>query len=479
MKKNDWCLPALLLLAAALRLAYLGNANFWTDEAWTLWLVRMRLSDILNLVRHIDFHPPLYYLFLHYWALIFGESPWTLRLPSVFFDLGTLLLIYSLTGRLAGRGAAIIAGLLYAISAAAAQTAQEARMYSMLSFFLFGSLFFLIRAAESGKYRYWLLYVMFSVFALYTHYLSLFFLAALSLGFLAALALSRLPHRRLLAWSWCLLIQFLLYLPWAAVLIERYFSRREIGLSGGRFEVLEMLSYTIYCLEAGYSNPYMRYHIPSLLLALAALAGLWLLRRQAAALLIGFALLLPPLLAAGFYLATAKQIFSPRHLVIMAAPLSLLLGCALSFWSSRPGWRILPLPLLFLYLMLNAVSLSNWYHNSYYQWENWKPVAALVRRYERPDDLIVVQTAHRYYPFSFAYHGALSVLPDNNLRDFRQDALAGKKRVWLVQNCADVTDPKLEVRDFFYTKGKALFTYREDNYLPTGKIFVTLFELWR
>lgn len=106
------------------------NQSLWLDEAVTA--VAVRDSSWLQLVTKFashDFHPPFFYLFTKLWTTIFGLSEISLRLPSVFFTWATGILLYSLVG--------FWPSLLFLLNPLSVYYSQEARMYSMVTFFLF------------------------------------------------------------------------------------------------------------------------------------------------------------------------------------------------------------------------------------------------------------------------------------------------------------------------------------------------------
>src|SRR5438270_3138697 len=81
---------AIFLLAAAIRLMRLSWQPLWWDEGYSIYFATEPISRMLWLTAQ-DIHPPLYYLLLHLWFGIFGNSgPETARLLSVVIGLATL-----------------------------------------------------------------------------------------------------------------------------------------------------------------------------------------------------------------------------------------------------------------------------------------------------------------------------------------------------------------------------------------------------
>jgi len=90
-----------LFLALILRLINL-NQSLWLDEAVGAITVKGPFLGIFEELRG-DFHPPLYHILMWGWVRIFGASEISLRMPSVLFGVGTVLVIKKLTDYELGR----------------------------------------------------------------------------------------------------------------------------------------------------------------------------------------------------------------------------------------------------------------------------------------------------------------------------------------------------------------------------------------
>jgi uncharacterized membrane protein len=110
------------------------NQSLWLDEGTTALVSRMSLEDIFTKFLPGDFHPPLYYLLLKCWTLVFGSSEISLRIPSIIFGLATVYVTYLIAKKIFDKKVGYIAALLLATSGLSIYYSQEARMYSMTSF---------------------------------------------------------------------------------------------------------------------------------------------------------------------------------------------------------------------------------------------------------------------------------------------------------------------------------------------------------
>lgn len=127
-----------LFFSLILRLISL-NQSLWLDEATTALTSKMSLDYFFNNFMQGDFHPPLYYLVVSLWTLLFGYSEISLRLPSVIFAVLTVYMTYliakeSQKQNLGNITWPIVPALFLATSGLHIYYSQEARMYSMAAF---------------------------------------------------------------------------------------------------------------------------------------------------------------------------------------------------------------------------------------------------------------------------------------------------------------------------------------------------------
>jgi len=175
---NQYFIYLILFLATVLRLWELDRRDFWYDEAFSGIAVKENWSGMIKMIM-ADVHPPFYYLTLKFFASFFGYSIYGIRLYSVIFGLLCIWAVYLFTKELFNRKAAIFASFIVAISPFAVQYSMEARMYSMFSFFIIISAYFLVksfRAPESVKAnKYSILFGVFLGLSMLTHYMGIFF----------------------------------------------------------------------------------------------------------------------------------------------------------------------------------------------------------------------------------------------------------------------------------------------------------------
>jgi len=133
-----------LLLGIVLRLVGLSDHTMGHNEIYIPGIKlpqhlanpgpRLTFRDTITGTIAVESHPPGYYLFMLLWTKCFGTSLFSIRLPSVLFDGGTIVLIYILAVCIRMPKSGLLAAFLWATGGLATYLAQEARMYPMTCF---------------------------------------------------------------------------------------------------------------------------------------------------------------------------------------------------------------------------------------------------------------------------------------------------------------------------------------------------------
>ena len=344
---QGWWLLALFAAGLILRLYHLGSQCFWFDEAQTLLIARLPWSEIVQRA----YRPPLYHYLLHVWSSIVPDAELWLRLPSAIFGALMPPLVYMLGTRLYSHHTGILAGLFTALSPALVAYAQELRMYSLMALEFTLLCWFASRLlpASAPRLGSWVGYVLTTIAALYTHYFALPFLLALGLsGVLLTVWWRRYDTLR--RWILAHLLAGLAYLPWIAVVLsgrggtEDYI---EAEVSPILAEVPGVPAFLhrlwLFFTTGPTTSDSQIVRIGAIiagslfLLALAfistrALVHLWKERRSRtlsngslADLFLSLVLAIPVVFAAVMYFLRPGTVH-PRHLMMLAAPLSLFLA---------------------------------------------------------------------------------------------------------------------------------------------------------
>jgi len=140
-----WLVAFITLIGGGLRVLMLGTKGMWLDETFSVWLANQSVVDMLHWIVKIDLHPPLYYLLLHFWIALKGDSPYYARLLSALFGTATIPIIYLIGKRISGAVVGLAAAVFLALSPFHIYFAQETRMYTLLTFNVAVAIYALVR----------------------------------------------------------------------------------------------------------------------------------------------------------------------------------------------------------------------------------------------------------------------------------------------------------------------------------------------
>ena len=176
---NNLLLLLIFLLGLFLRVCYLGAESMWFDEVYSIGMSHLSPINIVKeIFRQHENNPPLYYVLLHYWIIIFGDSEFASRMLSVIPGSLSVLLIYKFGKELFNKNAGLIAALIMAVSVFQIKYSQEARTYSLIVFLALLSNYFFFRLLSAHKFKFMLGYILTSALLIYDHYYWVFYIAA-------------------------------------------------------------------------------------------------------------------------------------------------------------------------------------------------------------------------------------------------------------------------------------------------------------
>lgn len=174
-------LYSLLIASYLLRLISL-NQSFWLDEAISANVIRnYSFIDIVIIFSPQDFHPPLFYLLLKAWSLIFGTSVFGLRLFSVTASVLAGLFVYKTAKLLFNHKTALWSSALFLFNPLFVYYSQELRMYSLVTLFLTISTYYFVAILKSNilNLKSKLLFNLFIFLSFLTFYGSVFYIFSL------------------------------------------------------------------------------------------------------------------------------------------------------------------------------------------------------------------------------------------------------------------------------------------------------------
>ena len=450
---------AILFLAVFLRLVNL-NQSFWLDEAAQVIESARQLSQQLNIVS--DFHPPLYHLILHFW-LILGKSEVWARLPSVFFGVGSVFLIYRLGKVLFTSNAGLLSALFLAVSPYHVWYSQEARPYMLFVFVSLLSTYFLVKSN-------WKLYKVAIILSLY----SLYFAPFLILGHFVYVYLTQ--KNQLKNFIKSVIISTLFFLPWVPSFLEQlkvgsggFFTGWQNVVSVSPIKLLP-LTFAKFIYGRGTIENNIIYSailLPELLVFLISLYKIFRFKNKPEILTFFFM----PLISA-FLISFIIPVTAPQRLIFLLPFYCLILGIGITKLSGVK--RILCIVII---VVISILGIYDYYTNPYVQREQWREAIDFTENDGGTLALFV-------FPDSFAPYlwyqknkiEGIGIAP--KFRIEREDLerleqkITSHQKVYLFQYLTGLTDPDRQTWEFLEQKGYSETSIRD---FP-GVGFIYVFE---
>jgi mannosyltransferase len=415
---------ALAAGTAALLAAYqLGLRSFWLDEADSVTFAKASMTDLLTLFNRNTasvetLNMSLYYVVLHFWLAI-GETEARVRLLSVLFGIATVMPVFLVGRRLAGRRGGALAAFVYATSAFTLRYDQEARAYTLFMLASISLTWLLLRADSERSWQRWLVYGVVAGVGLYIHFFMVFVLLSHLTWLIATRSLP--PLRQALAAAVPIAI--------AAVPLPFNILANPNSLSWIQPLRADTIGDVVQTLAGN----------PVAALALVGLAGVAVARRgpQSRALWLIAAAAAVPMLAI-VAISLAKPLLVGRYLAASVPPLAILAGVGLSTLRSP---RIRSAAILG-YAVLAAATLVLVYARP--ETEDWRDAGAWVAQSATQGDAIIYRADSSATPMGYYLERAGASIPPQQIDV--SDALRGTpaSRVWYVVRIS-ADDPSTDI----------------------------------
>lgn len=178
--KSYFLLTLILSISLAMRLWKLDFQSLWLDELHTMNEADPDIDwkSMLFYLKCCDQQPPLYFVLARISFEIFGHTAIAVRLISVFAGTVSIWAMFLLGKEILNRNLGLIAASLTAVNFYNLHYSQEARVYSLAFLFSIFSFLFLIRVLKKLTLNNSILYAVFTLLLLYSHYYGLFILSS-------------------------------------------------------------------------------------------------------------------------------------------------------------------------------------------------------------------------------------------------------------------------------------------------------------
>lgn len=280
--------------------------SLWRDEAFSFFLAKNSIPSLIKFATS-DFNPPLYYIVLHVWMIIFGESELAMRSLSFIFHLLASYVGYKLGSLIFGKKIGGFVSLLIFFNPILLYYGFEARMYSMLAFFSITSVYLFF----AKNWKWWFL---FTLLGMYSH---LFFWFTILTEIIFVLLVSK---KQLLIFFKKIILLLLLYIPWFPMVFTQIMKGTH-GFWVNRIDQWTVMSSLGNIFTSYEGTPGGLWDKTSLLsmLIIVLIAVVWLKKRSAFVKFNTIWLFVP--LTAVLSISLWKPIFVNRYLIFLSLPM--------------------------------------------------------------------------------------------------------------------------------------------------------------
>lgn len=331
-----WVVLAAVVTYGVIMLLARGQ-SIWFDEGYSIIIAQKPIDQLLALTA-VDAHPPFYYLLLKGWAGVFGWGEFALRSLSAGAAAATVGVTLLLIRRLFTARVALVTLPFLIIAPFFLRYGYEVRMYALVGLIGVLATWVLVRAATSGRTRWWVGYAVLVALGMYTLYMSV----VIWLAHLAWLTVGTLRHKQPVfrqKWLIAYIGAVVLFVPYLPTFINQTLHSALPGIGGPL--TIEKLS-GILGLMLSYTPSWQIGGLLSLGLLTVVGLGIYLavfIRKQSAAgqrqnLQLMFFCVSVPL---GFYILISllpRPFFIDRYMAHVAVFIYALLGIIVAL-----GWR--------------------------------------------------------------------------------------------------------------------------------------------
>ncbi|MCM1387125.1 MAG: glycosyltransferase family 39 protein [Bacillus sp. (in: Bacteria)] len=211
----------IVLFFTGLYISLLFNHNIWTDEAFTLQLLRGNVKDIIAGTA-ADVHPPLYYLYAKLFAAIFGSSLIVQKIAAIIPMTALLIFMATVIRKRFGHTACFLTLLFFTCIPCSMEFALQVRMYSLAVFCVTVCGVYAYLAYTNGAKSDFFLFALSGTAAAYTHYFA--FVSVIVIAGFLFLAIVMTKRERLTKWLVSAAGMIVCYLPWTPFFIKQVTS---------------------------------------------------------------------------------------------------------------------------------------------------------------------------------------------------------------------------------------------------------------
>lgn len=465
MSQLKWYKLYLLLIIIfgfGLRIYHIGGESIWADEGWSFYYAQMSIGALLNDVFFNENNPPLYYVFLHVWIKIAGESEMAMRLPSAVFGALLIYCIFRIGQLLYDKTTGLWCAFISAVSLFFIEYSQEARAYMLFALLSCLSMKSYIEIQKGSRTLKYAEYILWTVLLLYSHVYSVFFVLAQNIIFgCQRYVFQKRDGLGLKGWIYLQGAVFLLACPWFVSYLIRAQDIQdnfwltpptltELKRTFTTFAQKSSLGLKFFFLLAVFAILKLKYQPPGKQVngILERINGLkWEIKIQKveeSSFLAIWALV--PIIVPFILSWVSQPVYHVRYTIGSAIPFYLLVAAGLKHVSMNS--KIIKISLTSILLMLSIGNAIGYYQNI--RKDQFREAFAYIEEKSEPGDLVIMNSRAIYWT-TYSYYKNRDDLraigfpqddrrvPMDNSKYVRPEHLpelrkvtAGHSRIWVV-----------------------------------------------
>jgi hypothetical protein len=189
------------------------------DEAYSIVFARGTVWEIIKSTA-ADVHPPLYYFMLRIVKLLFGESIVKYRIVTAFATyLNLIWLGATLIRKRWGESTAYFYILWFGLTYCTFEKTMIIRMYPLGAFLVTGAVIYLFSLYENWKKKDYIMSILFTIAAMYTHYYAVMAVFAAWLILLVVVCMKK--RDKVKPVLGCGIVIAAGYIPWIGILLSQ------------------------------------------------------------------------------------------------------------------------------------------------------------------------------------------------------------------------------------------------------------------
>ncbi len=435
-----WFPVIIFLVNFFLKLPFLTSNDIAIDEPFTIYHSQKDWNGIYEMLQ-TENNPPLYYLFMHYWTMLFGTGVFSARFPSLMFSSISAVLVFKLGQRFFNLRTGIIATIIYTGSTLHTFFSHDARVYALFFLLSVISIYLFLTLSENRKNSGTLFYLMLcNIILCYSHFFGFIIVA------LEALCIVVIPELRQY------IRKFILSLAGLTLAYSFYFPvmLKRFNVSSGGTWVEKPIMSDLYTMLWRFSNvPLLT--VTFIIILAAGIFRIYYKKENnipLSILMICFIISYFGL----FVLSFSIPVFLDRYLLFVSLYYYLLVSIAINSMLplNRNGWFlafILPLVMIFT-LKLNPSKKRN-----------IRELVDYIKEKRNPGDVIVISP--EWFNLNFVYYykpewfkdtrhlndslEANHIFPVNNIGQLPEEKYKKATSLFYIDTGSEATDPQNEI----------------------------------